>query len=125
MEGQLALTMFIVVCGVLLLGFPVALTLGGTALAAARGGGAAWSRGPQREVAREPQPAWDRAHRAEHERHHDQRAHARVETSDVLRAEESRVVDGRWRRFRITADVAHCLELLQMWPTAYVPSSHT
>ena len=32
MEGQLALTMFIVVCGVLLLGFPVALTLGGTAL---------------------------------------------------------------------------------------------
>ena len=29
MEGQLALTMFIVVCGVLLLGFPVALTLGG------------------------------------------------------------------------------------------------
>ena len=32
MEGQLALAMFIVVCGVLLLGFPVALTLGGTAL---------------------------------------------------------------------------------------------
>ncbi|GIR14421.1 MAG: hypothetical protein CM15mP25_1760 [Gammaproteobacteria bacterium] len=32
MEGQLALTMFIVVCGILLLGFPVALTLGGTAL---------------------------------------------------------------------------------------------
>ena len=31
MEGQLALTMFIVVCGILLLGFPVALTLGGTA----------------------------------------------------------------------------------------------
>ena len=29
MEGQLALTMFIVVCGILLLGFPVALTLGG------------------------------------------------------------------------------------------------
>ncbi len=32
MEGQLALAMFVVVCGVLLLGFPVALTLGGTAL---------------------------------------------------------------------------------------------
>ena len=32
MEGQLALTMFIVVCGILLLGFPVALSLGGTAL---------------------------------------------------------------------------------------------
>ena len=32
MEGQLALTMFIVVCSILLLGFPVALTLGGTAL---------------------------------------------------------------------------------------------
>ena len=31
-EGQLALAMFVVVCGVLLLGFPVALTLGGTAL---------------------------------------------------------------------------------------------
>ena len=31
MEGQLALAMFVVVCGVLLLGFPVALTLGGTA----------------------------------------------------------------------------------------------
>ena len=32
MEGQLALAMFVVVCVVLLLGFPVALTLGGTAL---------------------------------------------------------------------------------------------
>ena len=32
MEGQLALGMFVVVCGILLLGFPVALTLGGTAL---------------------------------------------------------------------------------------------
>lgn len=32
MEGQLALAMFVVVCGTLLLGFPVALTLGGTAL---------------------------------------------------------------------------------------------
>jgi len=32
MEGQLALAMFAVVCAVLLLGFPVALTLGGTAL---------------------------------------------------------------------------------------------
>ena len=32
MEGQLALAMFVVVCGILLLGFPVALTLGGTAL---------------------------------------------------------------------------------------------
>jgi tripartite ATP-independent transporter DctM subunit len=32
MEGQLALAMFAVVCVVLLLGFPVALTLGGTAL---------------------------------------------------------------------------------------------
>ena len=31
-EGQLALAMFVVVCGILLLGFPVALTLGGTAL---------------------------------------------------------------------------------------------
>jgi len=31
-EGQLALAMFFVVCGILLLGFPVALTLGGTAL---------------------------------------------------------------------------------------------
>lgn len=31
-EGQLALTMFVVVCLVLMLGFPVALTLGGTAL---------------------------------------------------------------------------------------------
>ena len=28
MEGQLALGMFVVVCGILLLGFPVALTLG-------------------------------------------------------------------------------------------------
>jgi TRAP-type mannitol/chloroaromatic compound transport system permease large subunit len=28
-EGQLALAMFVVVCGILLLGFPVALTLGG------------------------------------------------------------------------------------------------
>ncbi len=32
MEGQLAIAMFAVVCGILLLGFPVALTLGGTAL---------------------------------------------------------------------------------------------
>ena len=32
MEGQLALAMFVVVCVVLLLGFPVAFTLGGTAL---------------------------------------------------------------------------------------------
>ena len=32
MEGQFALAMFVVVCGILLLGFPVALTLGGTAL---------------------------------------------------------------------------------------------
>ena len=32
MEGQLALAMFVVVCAALLLGFPVALTLGGTAL---------------------------------------------------------------------------------------------
>ena len=32
MEGQLALAMFVVVCVVLLLGFPVALSLGGTAL---------------------------------------------------------------------------------------------
>ena len=31
-EGQLALAMFVVVCGILLVGFPVALTLGGTAL---------------------------------------------------------------------------------------------
>lgn len=31
-EGQLALTMFVVVCLVLMLGFPVALTLGGTAM---------------------------------------------------------------------------------------------
>ena len=31
-EGQLALAMFVVVCGILLLGFPVAMTLGGTAL---------------------------------------------------------------------------------------------
>ena len=31
-EGQLALAMFVVVCSILLLGFPVALTLGGTAL---------------------------------------------------------------------------------------------
>jgi tripartite ATP-independent transporter DctM subunit len=31
-EGQLAVAMFVVVCGILLLGFPVALTLGGTAL---------------------------------------------------------------------------------------------
>jgi TRAP-type mannitol/chloroaromatic compound transport system permease large subunit len=31
-EGQLAIAMFAVVCGILLLGFPVALTLGGTAL---------------------------------------------------------------------------------------------
>ena len=32
MEGQLALAMFVAVCAILLLGFPVALTLGGTAL---------------------------------------------------------------------------------------------
>ena len=32
MEGQLALAMFLAVCCALLLGFPVALTLGGTAL---------------------------------------------------------------------------------------------
>ena len=32
MEGQLALAMFVTVCAILLLGFPVALTLGGTAL---------------------------------------------------------------------------------------------
>ena len=39
MEGQLALTMFLVVCGILLLGFPVALALGGTARELAGGVG--------------------------------------------------------------------------------------
>ena len=32
MESQLALAMFVAVCAILLLGFPVSLTLGGTAL---------------------------------------------------------------------------------------------